>query len=219
MTIDLYTYFRSSAAFRVRIALALKGINATHHFVSLIKGEQHGDAYSAINPQQLVPALAVEGQVITQSLAIIEYLDEAFADTPPLVWGSALQRARIRSLALTVACDIHPVANLRVLSHLRAELAQDDDGISRWCHHWMMIGFSAFEAALVQPIDASCRAGQHCVGDAVSMADVVLVPQVFNAQRFGVDMSGYPETMKRFHAAMALEAFEGAQPARQADAF
>lgn len=209
--LELYTYFRSSAAFRVRIALNVKGLAATHHFVSLLKGEQAGAAYGAINPQHLVPALGVDGEILTQSLAIIEYLDEAFPETPQLVWGDAMTRAKIRALALSIACEIHPINNLRVLNHLRAELGQDDDGIKRWCRHWMRVGFEPVEAALEV-------GGPYCVGDRLSLADVVLVPQVFNAQRFKLDMAPFPKVMKRFEALMKLPAFIEAQPARQGDA-
>jgi len=210
MSIELYTYFRSSAAFRVRIALEYKGIAATHHAVSLLADEQRAPAYAALNPQQLVPALVAEGRVLTQSLAIIEYLDEAFPDTPPLIWGDARQRARIRSLALAVACDVHPLNNLRVLKFLQSDCGQDDAGIKRWCQHWMQLGFEAIESMLHEDT-------AFCAGDAVSLADVTLVPQVFNARRFGVELAAYPKIMQRFESAMALAAFSRAQPESQAD--
>ncbi|MEY3201485.1 MAG: hypothetical protein RIR70_1035 [Pseudomonadota bacterium] len=213
MSIDLYTYFRSSAAYRVRIALEYKGLAANHHAVSLLAGEQHAAAYAKLNPQHQVPTLVDGDAVITQSLAIIEYLDEAYPATPPLIWGDAATRARIRSLGLVVACDIHPISNLRVLNFLRAELGQDDKGIRRWCAHWISLGFTGFEAMLAQG-----GAGRHCVGDAVSLADVALVPQVFNAKRFGVDLTPYPQLLARYEAARALAPFIRAEPGRQPDA-
>lgn len=218
MALDLYTYHRSSAAFRVRIALEWKGLAATHHAINLREGEQRGAAYAAINPQQRVPALAVEGEVLTQSLAIIEYLDEAYPDTPPLVWGTPLQRARIRSLSLLVACDIHPINNLQVLEHLRREFGQDDNGIKAWCRQWIGQGLAAFEAELSRPVGEGMAPGKYCVGDQVSLADVVLVPQIYNARRFGLDLDRYPQLMWRTDALMKLEAFQRAEPSRQPDA-
>ena len=210
-TLTLYTYFRSSAAFRVRIALRLKNLPATHHAVSLIDNAHLQPDYGAIHPLKLVPALAVGGEVITQSLAILEYLDEAFPDTPPLVWGDALTRAKIRSLALLVACDIHPLNNLRVQRYLKSAAGLDEAAVKRWCQHWLRQGFDALEAALGAP-------GKHCVDEAVSLADVCLVPQVFSAQRAGLEMSPYPNIMSRFEALMSLDAFRLAEPAAQPDA-
>lgn len=209
---DFYTYFRSSAAFRVRIALNLKGLPATYHAVNLREQGHLDAAYRALNPQALVPALVDQGQVITQSLAIIEYLDEAYPDTPPMMWGSPLERAKIRSLAQMIVCEVHPLHNLRVLNHLRGDCGLDDKSIQAWCGHWISSGLAAFEQALAGV------AGRYCVGDEVSLADVALVPQVFSAERYGVSMVAYPQIQQRFDALMALEPFAAAQPARQPDA-
>ncbi|MRX07557.1 maleylacetoacetate isomerase [Pseudoduganella sp. FT25W] len=211
----LYTYFRSSAAYRVRIALNLKGIGYDTAPVHLLRngGEQLSDAYRAVNPAMLLPALEDDGNVIGQSLAIIEYLEETQPQTP-LLPADPASRARVRALALTVAADTHPLGNLRVLKYLTGELKVSDDVKLTWQQHWLRTGLSALEALLA----GDPRTGRYSHGDTPTLADCCLVPQVFSAQRFGVDMAPYP-TIMRIHAACAeLPAFQQAHPAQQPDA-
>jgi maleylpyruvate isomerase len=211
----LYTYFRSSAAYRVRIALNLKGIAYDAAPVHLLRngGEQLGDAYRAINPAMLLPALEDDGNVIGQSLAIIEYLEETQPRTP-LLPSDPAGRARVRALALTVAADTHPLGNLRVLKYLTGELAVPDEVKLAWQQHWLRTGMSSLEALLAN----DPRTGRYCHGDTPTLADCCLVPQVFSAQRFGVDLAPYP-TIARIHAACnELPAFQQAHPAQQPDA-
>jgi maleylacetoacetate isomerase/maleylpyruvate isomerase len=210
--VRLYTYFRSSASFRVRIALNLKGIDYQPSFVHLPKGEHRAAAYSKVNPQALTPALELDdGAQLAQSLAIIEYLDEVHP-APPLLPRDAKGRARVRSLSLLIACEIHPVNNLRVLQHLKRALGQSEDQVNAWYRHWVADGLAKFEA------DLGAGSGRYCHGDVPTMADCCLVPQVFNAQRYKCDLAPYPVTMRIFDACMKLEAFERAQPSRQPDA-
>ncbi|HEY0488235.1 MAG TPA: maleylacetoacetate isomerase [Telluria sp.] len=212
----LFTYFRSSAAYRVRIALNLKGLPYEAVPVHLLRsgGEQLQPAYRAVNPAALIPALEDDGgAVLTQSLAIIEYLDETHRDVP-LMPADPLGRARVRALALTVACDIHPLGNLRVLKYLVHELKTSDDAKLAWSRHWIREGFTALEAALA----GSPSTGRFCHGDTPTLADCCLVPQVFNALRFDVDMAQFP-TIARIHAACSeLDAFAAAHPSKQPDA-
>ena len=210
----LIGYFRSSAAFRVRIGLNLKGLTVEHAFCHLRRGEQSAPGYAAINPQKLVPSLILDsGEVLTQSLAILEYLDEMHPQ-PPLLPGDALGRARVRALALICAADIHPIQNVRVLRYLQTELDQSEEGAFAWSRHWIETGFTALEAMLIR--DGATGAFSH--GDRPTLADLCLVPQVFNAARFKVDMTKYP-TIQRIHTAcMKLPAFDAAQPSRQPDA-
>lgn len=210
----LHTYFRSSAAYRVRIALNLKGLTAQHVFVHLNRhgGEQFSDAFRALNPQALVPVLSDGGVQISQSLAIMEYLDEAYP-AMPLLPKRLADRAFVRQLSLGIACDIHPLNNLRVLKYLTTTLGVSEDAKSGWIHHWIALGLQAVEAELAR------RPGStFCVGDAPTMADCCLVPQVFSAQRFNVDLSGFPLVMRVFANCQALPAFADAQPSRQSDA-
>ena len=209
----LYTYFRSSAAFRVRIALNLKGIAYEPAFVHLPKGEHLAGSYAAVNPQALVPALDTGTAALNQSLAIIEYLEET-RPNPPLLPREPLARARVRSLALLVACEIHPMNNLRALQYLRRQLGQGEEGVTAWYRHWVADGLAKVEAELA----GSPRTGRFCHADAPSIADCCLVPQIFNAKRFDCDLSPYPATMKVFESCMALEAFDRAQPSKQPDA-
>ena len=211
----VYGYFRSSAAFRVRIALNLKGIAPEWRFVHLLKdgGQQHAPGYKAVNPQELIPTLVHDGHTIGQSLAIIEYLDE-IVPTPALLPADAPGRARVRGLAQIIACDIHPLNNLRVLQYLRDPLKQPQEAVQRWYQHWVAEGFQAVEQLLAaKPI-----VGRFCHGDLPGLADISLIPQVVNARNFECDLTPFPTIMRVFDAAMQLEAFERASPKYQPDA-
>jgi maleylpyruvate isomerase len=208
----LYTYFRSSAAYRVRIALGLKGLACEPSFVNLLKGEQSAASYRAVNPQGLVPAIEENGTVFTQSLAIIEYLDERHPE-PPLMPKEAAGRARVRALALAIACDIHPLNNTRVLQYLEHTLKLDRDARLAWYRHWIAMGFEALERELDDP-----RTGTFCHGDAPTLADVALVPQVANARRFHCDLASYPRIVRIDAACRELPAFARAAPENQPDA-
>jgi maleylacetoacetate isomerase/maleylpyruvate isomerase len=213
----LYTYFRSSAAYRVRIALNLKGIAYDSIPVHLLQdgGQQLLPAYRAVNPSALVPALDDDGAILTQSLAMLEYLDET-RPAVPLLPADALGRARVRALALAIACDAHPLTNLRVLKYLKNTLGLSDEAKQEWYRHWMAEGLAAVEALLAQCDPAGT--GLFCHGDSPTMADCCLVPQVFNAQRFAIDLAPYPR-VARIHAHCAgLPAFAAAHPSRQPDA-
>ena len=204
---ELYSYFRSSASFRVRIALELKGLAYDYRPVHLPKGEQLGAAYGTVSATGLVPQL-VDGEVsLGQSLAIIEYLDERHPE-PPLLPGSAVERARIRSLALDIACEINPLNNLRVLRYLVRELKVGEEPKNTWYRHWVEQGLAAVERRLA----GEPQTGRHCHGDAPTLADCVLVPQIFNAQRFDCRLDHVPTVMRVFDACMALPAFQRAQP-------
>ncbi len=210
----LYSYFRSSAAYRVRIALNLKGLAYETVPVHLLKdgGQQFSDSYRAVNPSQLVPAL-VEGDLsVGQSIAMLEYLEETHPQ-PPLLPADASGRARVRAIAQHIACDIHPLNNLRVLKYLKQELGQDQEARDNWYKHWVAVGFSSIEALLADHPDT----GRYCHGDQPGYADACLVPQVFNARRMGCDLSDFP-TIVRIDAACAeLDAFCDAAPASQPD--
>jgi maleylacetoacetate isomerase len=211
----LYGYFRSSAAFRARIALNLKGIAAEAKSVHLLRsgGEQHGADYKALNPQELVPTLVHDGHVIGQSLAIIEYLDEIRPE-PPLLPKEPLARARVRGIAYAIACDIHPLNNLRVLLYLRDRFALDEPARAEWQRNWMAKGFSALETLL----SGSDETGLYCHGDAPTLADICLIPQLANARRVDLDLSPYPTLMRIETQALANPAFEAALPKNQPDA-
>ena len=213
--LTLYSYFRSSAAFRVRIALGLKGLTADMRFVHLLKegGAQYTDAYSALNPQHLVPTLIHDGQVLTQSLAILEYLDE-IAPEPPLLPSDPLSRARVRRIALAVACDIHPLGNLRVLRYLRQTLKTDDQARTEWQKHWMAEGFGALETTLA----SDPATGTFCHGDTPTLADICLVPQLTNARRIEMNLTPYPTLLRLEEAAYRLPGFVAARPENQPDA-
>lgn len=202
----LHQYFRSSASFRVRIALALKGLPFEYHSVHLAKGEQLQEAFTQLNSDALVPMLEIDGLRLTQSMAIIEYLEETHP-TPALLPPDAAGRARVRALSQSIACEIHPLNNLRILKYLSGPLKLDEDTKNIWYRHWVDLGLQAFEKQL-----AHSPAGPFCHGLTPSMADCVLVPQIFNAQRFKVDVSGFKRTMSVFEACMALPAFQQAQP-------
>ncbi|WP_347260300.1 maleylacetoacetate isomerase [Rudaea sp.] len=211
----LYNYFRSSASYRVRIALNLKGLAYEYVPVHLVRegGQQHAPAYRGIAPEGLVPVL-VDGDVgVHQSLAIIEYLDETHPD-PPLLPADAAGRAAVRAIALDIACDIHPLGNTRVLKYLAANCGLDKDGADAWVRHWIGTGFAALETRLAQ----SPTRGKFCHGNTPTLADILLVPQVFNARRFGVDMGRFP-TIAAIDARCAqITAFADAAPAKQRDA-
>lgn len=210
----LIGYFRSSAAFRVRIALNLKGVTVDHAFRHLRKGEQSTPDYAALNPQKLVPTLVLDsGEALTQSLAILEYLEETHPE-PPLLPKDPVGRARVRALALIVAADIHPIQNLRVMAYLRQKYDQSEEAAFAWSRHWIETGFEAYEASVAN----DRRTGAFSHGDQPSMADLCLVPQVFNAGRFKVDMTKYPTLKRIFDRCMALPAFDAAQPVKQPDA-
>jgi maleylacetoacetate isomerase len=214
----LYGYFRSSASWRVRIALHLKGLPHETVAIHLVNdgGQQLSDAYRAINPDRLVPALAIDdGDIppLTQSLAIIEYLDEVHP-APPLLPGSALDRAWVRAIALAIACDIHPLNNLRVLRYLSGKLQVGNDARDAWYRHWCEQGLAALEARLAR----DARTGRFCFGDMPTLADCCLVPQLWNAQRFHCDLSALPTLLRINDACLALDAFASTAPALQLDA-
>ena len=208
----LYTFFRSSAAFRVRIALNLKGLAYEPSFVHLTKGEHLEPSYRAVNPQGLVPALQAEDALLAQSIAIMEYLEET-NPRPPLLPADPLGRARVRGLALIVACEIHPLNNPRVLKYVKNTLGHSQEEVDAWYRHWVADGLAKLEAELGRP-----GTGRYCHGDAPSMADCCLVPQIFNAKRFQCDLTPYPAVMRVFDACMLLDAFDRAQPVKQPDA-
>lgn len=202
----LHNYFRSSASFRVRIALGLKGLAYDFVPVHLARGDQKLPSFAALSPDALVPVLEIDGQQLTQSMAIIEYLDETHPE-PPLLPHDPLGRAQVRALAQSIACEIHPLNNLRVLKYLVRELKVDEAQKNAWYHHWCRKGLEAFERQLARlPVATFC----YC--DTPTLADCCLVPQIFNAQRMGVALADLSRTMTIFDACMALPAFQGAQP-------
>jgi maleylacetoacetate isomerase/maleylpyruvate isomerase len=213
----LYSYFRSSASYRVRIALALKKLPFEYAAVHLVKNEQLAPAFRALAPAQLVPALVVDAPggeaALTQSLAIIEYLDEAHPE-PPLLPADALGRARVRAIALDIACEIHPLDNLRVLRFLQRELGVSDDDKDRWYRHWVESGLEVVERQLA----AHPATGRFCHGDLPGLADCVLVPQIFNAKRMSCRLEHVPTVMRIFDACMAEPAFASTQPSACPDA-
>lgn len=211
----LYSYFRSSASFRVRIALALKGVDYEYAAVHLLAGggQQFAADFMAMNPAALVPVLDDGGRVLTQSLAIIEYLDET-RPQPPLLPADALGRARVRALALAIACEIHPLNNTRVLRYLQETLALTEAQRNAWYRHWVETGLAAVEAMLA----GDPRTGTCCHGDAPTLADICLVPQIFNARRFEARLDHLPTVMRIHDACMRLPAFADSAPARQPDA-
>lgn len=210
----LYGYFRSSAAYRVRIALNLKGLHYEQVPVNLLRGDNRKPEYGQVNPQGLVPALVLDdGQVLTQSLAICEYLEEC-SPQPALLPADPAGRARVRALALAVACDVHPLNNLRVLKYLVRELGLGEEAKLQWYRHWIAVGLSGVENLL----NGSPQTGRFCHGDAPTLADVCLVPQVTNARRFECDLAPYPSIVRIDAACAELDAFQAAQPERQPDA-
>jgi len=210
----LYTFFRSSASYRVRIALNLKSLSYEQAPIHLRRGggEQFTAAYKAVNPQALVPALEDGGRVLTQSLAIVEYLDEKYPQ-PPLLPSDPADRALVRSMALVIACEVHPIQNLRVLNHVKKEYNQTDDQVNRWAQHWIDLGLSALEQLIV----AQPKRGKFCFGDTPTLADICLVPQLGNARRYGCDLTRYPTLQQIEKTCMALPAFSNAAPEKQPD--
>jgi maleylacetoacetate isomerase len=208
----LYGYFRSSAAFRVRIALNLKGLVYESAFIHLRRGDQREAGFLAVNPQGLVPALETDGHTLIQSLAIIEYLDETYPE-PSLLPRDPAGRARVRGLAEIVACDIHPLNNLRVLRYLHGPLGQNQQAIETWYNHWIDSGFHALEPLLAE----DPRTGDFCHRNAPGLADIALVPQVVNAERYNLALSPYPTISRIFDNCMKLDAFAAAHPNRQPD--
>jgi maleylacetoacetate isomerase len=204
----LYDYFRSSAAYRVRIALNLKGIDYESRPVDLREDQQKSDEYRALNPQGLVPMLEIDGHRLTQSLAIINYLDMRYPNQP-LIPAMAAERAHVVAMAMTVACDIHPLNNLRVLKYLKQELGQPQEAIDQWYAHWISEGLPALEAL------AAPQAGSFLFGDAPTGADVCLVPQLYNARRYNVPLEDYPTLLRAEENANKLDAFAEAHPDRQ----
>ena len=204
----LYTYFRSSAAYRVRIALNLKGLHSQQVPVNLLKGEQRSDDYLDKNPSGLVPALEVDEGLLTQSLAILEWLEEHYPD-PAILPRDSWHKAQVRGMAYAISCDIHPLNNLRVLKYLQSELNVSDDDKSRWYGHWIKTGFSAFE----QQLDND----PFCCGEHPTMADICLIPQVFNAHRFSIPMDTFPKINAIYERCNQLDAFDLASPEKQPD--
>jgi maleylpyruvate isomerase len=208
----LYTYFRSSAAYRLRIALNLKNLASEPVFIHLTKdgGKQHSPEFRALNPQRRVPALTLDsGDVLTQSPAIIEYLDEIYPQ-PPLLPSDPIERARVRAFAALIACDIHPLNNLAPLQYLRRVLKQEQPAIDAWYHHWIVEGFSALEAMI--------RPGLYCFTSNVTLADIYLVPQMYNARRLKVPLDAFPKLVAVDAALAKLPAFDKARPEQQPDA-
>jgi maleylacetoacetate isomerase/maleylpyruvate isomerase len=211
----LYSFFRSSAAYRVRIALNLKGLQYEYVAKHLVRngGEHKLADYLALNPQGFIPALEHDGALLTQSVAIIEYLEEAFP-SPSLLPSRAIDRAAVRAMSQLIACDIHPLNNLRVLNYLKAPLSQNNEAISEWYRHWIDEGFAALEKLIIK----YSTEGRHCFGSAVTMADVLLVPQVANSRRYQMDLGKYPALQKVTTYLESLPAFMAARPEVQPDA-
>lgn len=213
MDLHLYDYFRSSAAYRTRIALNLKGLEAERTYVNLSKGEQNAPDFKAASPSGLVPVLEHDGHRLYQSLAIIGYLDDIHPE-PPLTPADPAGRARVQGLALAIAADMHPLGNLRVLNFVEHELGAGKEGRLKWLTHWCHVGFEGLEARL----SSESETGQFCHGDSPTIADICLVPQVFYARRFDLDLSAYPTVLRIDEACQALPAFADAAPGNQPDA-
>lgn len=204
----LHDYFRSSASYRVRIGLNLKGVSYRSHMVNIVTGEQHSPAYHALNPQGFVPMLEIDGRKLTQSLAILDYLDATHKELP-FVPHEAGERSHVLAMALVVACDIHPLNNLRVLRYLRGPLGQAQETVDDWYRHWVAEGLAALETM------AAPSAGQWLAGDAVSLADICLVPQIANARRLETPLDAYPTLVRIDESARAHPAFAAAHPDQQ----
>ena len=209
--ITLHSYWRSTAAYRVRIALNFKQLDYAQAPHDLRVGEHGAAAYAAVNPQKLIPALEVDGAVLTQSLAILEWLEEAYPE-PPLLPATPAERAVVRAMALAIACDIHPLNNLRVLARLRADFGAGETAINHWIASWIADGFEAMETMIIS------HGGAFAYGDTPTMADCCLVPQVYSARRFNVDLAPYPRLVAAADRAAELNAFGAAHPSNQPDA-
>lgn len=209
----LYGYWRSSASYRIRIVLNLKGVAWDYVPVPLDRGEHRQPGFRAVNPAALVPVLETDGERLAQSPAIAEFLEERYP-SPPLLPADPLARARVRELQHLVGCDIHPLQNLRVLKYLRAELGQDDAAVAAWCRRWIGDGLAAYEALAAQ----RSADGRYSIGNGLTLADVWLVPQVYNAERFGIELAPYPAIRSIAEHCLALTAFAAAYPSRQPDA-
>jgi len=211
----LYTFFRSSASYRVRIALNWKGIGYEQAAIHLRRGggEQLMPAYQALNPQGLVPALEDNGRILTQSLAIIEYLEETHPN-PPLLPQNAADKALVRSMALVIACEVHPIQNLRVLNYVKATYNQTDEQVNKWAQHWIDLGLSALQEMII----GQSKGGKFCFGDSPTLADICLIPQLGNARRYGCDLSKYPTILAIEKNCNAIPAFTDAAPEKQPDA-
>ena len=214
MTMKLYGFWRSLATYRVRVALALKGLEAEQQYVNLLQGAQHGDDYKAVNPQSVVPALVIDdGSPLFQSLAIVEYLEETWP-VPPLLPKDPLGRARVRGLSLIVACDGHPLIVPRIRNYLEREMHQDEAARNRWLQHWTLKALEALEAHLAK----ECETGRFCHGDVPTMADICLAGQVFAAGYFNAETAAMPTVMRIFDECMKIDAFDRSQPTKQPDA-
>jgi maleylacetoacetate isomerase len=211
--LKLYTFFRSSAAFRVRIALNLKGLRWESSAIDLVKGEHRTLQFEQVNAQRAIPALVDGNQTFTQSMAIVEYLEEKHPD-PPLLPATAAERSWVRAIAQLIACDIHPLNNLRVLKYLKRDLGASQEQRDAWMRHWIGEGFASLETT----IKRHPQTGSFCHGNVPTVADVFLVPQIFNARRAQMDLSAYPTLVRIFDSCMALPAFDLAQPMKQPDA-
>ena len=209
----IFGYFRSSAAFRLRIAMNFKGLSYDYNLVNLQSGDHLSDDFKRINPQGRVPAIDIEGNILTQSLAIIEYLDEVYP-APPLLPSDPLGKAKVRGIAGLIACDIHPLNNLAVLNYLRDQLIAEEEARLAWYRHWVKEGFDGLELIL----GANVETGQFCFGDTPTVADICLVPQVVNAKRFNCNLARYPKILRIFEECMSLSQFADADPMNQPEA-
>ncbi len=211
--LTLYGYWRSSAAYRVRIALNLKGLSYHSQSIHLVKdgGQQHQADYQTLNPTELVPTLVDGDLVLNQSMAILQYLDDLYPEYP-LMPKDKVEKAKIMAFALDIACEMHPTNNLRVLQYLKKPLAHSQEETETWYRHWLTLGFDALESRLLE------HGGDYCFADEISMADLVLVPQVYNAHRYQLDMKAYPKIQSIYENCLKLDAFQKASPEQQADA-
>jgi maleylacetoacetate isomerase len=214
MSRQLYTFFRSSTSFRLRIALAYKRLDYEPHYVSLPKMEHRIPSYRDMNPQGLVPLLVEDGRFLIQSMAVIEYLDEIYPE-PPLMPKDPIGRSYVRAVSQIIGCEIHPLNNVRVLKHLKAQFGADEAATNAWYEHWITEGLSGLEGYLAR----EGLSGDFCYGDTVTMADICLVPQIFNARRFNCSLDAYPKLLAITDRCMTLDAFRAAEPSTQGDAF